>query len=328
MAERALASGNPAEAGKLAQESLQANEDPARAYFVLAKVASFNGDMQGAQTDFQKALEAAKDPARGRLVPHLSGTHPRFAGRAGQRPGAIQGGARDQRLCRPTQDRRRARAARAVPASDRQPAGAIDLRIRGKRQASHVERKINEIHSIHSGDAFGRKHGLGADECAPSSGAGSAAAERSCARASSDKPPAPPAAGSPAAGGSRVSAGQVAGGVEGLPGRRWPRPIRRRWRPRLTTSPRSIPTANCGRRSTFAPMNLYSQANNADKVIATGRKAIAVDPTNPIPLVQVASALAETDARHRSGPRAAPGRGGQGRACRHRQHRYRPAHSG
>lgn len=66
LAERALASGNPAEAGKLAQDSLQANEDPARAYFVLAKVASFSGDMQGAQTDFQKALDAenaaGKDP--------------------------------------------------------------------------------------------------------------------------------------------------------------------------------------------------------------------------------------------------------------------------
>jgi tetratricopeptide (TPR) repeat protein len=62
LAERALASGNPAEAAKLAQEALQANQDPARAYFVLAKVASFNGDMQGAQTDFQKALSSTKDP--------------------------------------------------------------------------------------------------------------------------------------------------------------------------------------------------------------------------------------------------------------------------
>jgi tetratricopeptide (TPR) repeat protein len=62
LAERALASGNPAEAGKLAQESLDANEDPARAYFVLAKVASLGGQMQTAQADFEKALEAAKDP--------------------------------------------------------------------------------------------------------------------------------------------------------------------------------------------------------------------------------------------------------------------------
>jgi hypothetical protein len=62
LAERALASGNPAEAGKLAQEALQANQEPARAYFVLAKVASFSGDMQGAQTNFQKALDVAKDP--------------------------------------------------------------------------------------------------------------------------------------------------------------------------------------------------------------------------------------------------------------------------
>ncbi len=41
-------------------------------------------------------------------------------------------------------------------------------------------------------------------------------------------------------------------------------------------------------------MNLYSQSNNAEKVIVTGEKAIADDPTNPIPLVQVATAIAET----------------------------------
>jgi tetratricopeptide (TPR) repeat protein len=41
---------------------LQANEDPARAYFVLAKVASLGGQMQEAQADFQKALDAGKDP--------------------------------------------------------------------------------------------------------------------------------------------------------------------------------------------------------------------------------------------------------------------------
>ena len=62
LAERALASGNPAEAGKLAQASLQAGQDAARSYFVLAKVASLGGQMQEAQADFQKALDAAKDP--------------------------------------------------------------------------------------------------------------------------------------------------------------------------------------------------------------------------------------------------------------------------
>jgi tetratricopeptide (TPR) repeat protein len=41
-------------------------------------------------------------------------------------------------------------------------------------------------------------------------------------------------------------------------------------------------------------MNLYSQSNNTEKVIVTGQKAIADDPTNPIPLVQVATALAES----------------------------------
>ncbi len=41
-------------------------------------------------------------------------------------------------------------------------------------------------------------------------------------------------------------------------------------------------------------MSLYAQANNADKLIEEGRKAIAADPTNPVALVQVASVLAET----------------------------------
>src|SRR5581483_8027751 len=36
LAEKALASGNPSEAEKLADQSLQANEDSSRAYFVLA----------------------------------------------------------------------------------------------------------------------------------------------------------------------------------------------------------------------------------------------------------------------------------------------------
>jgi tetratricopeptide (TPR) repeat protein len=41
-------------------------------------------------------------------------------------------------------------------------------------------------------------------------------------------------------------------------------------------------------------MNLFAQANDTEKVIITGRLAIAADPTNPVPLVQVASALAES----------------------------------
>jgi tetratricopeptide (TPR) repeat protein len=41
-------------------------------------------------------------------------------------------------------------------------------------------------------------------------------------------------------------------------------------------------------------MNLFAQANDTEKVIITGRQAIAADPTNPVPLVQVASALAES----------------------------------
>ena len=62
LAERELVNGNPAAAEKLANEALQSKEDTARAYFVLARVASMSGNMQGAQENFQKALDASKDP--------------------------------------------------------------------------------------------------------------------------------------------------------------------------------------------------------------------------------------------------------------------------
>jgi tetratricopeptide (TPR) repeat protein len=38
-------------------------------------------------------------------------------------------------------------------------------------------------------------------------------------------------------------------------------------------------------------MNLYQQQNNSAKVIALGRKAIELNPTNPVPLVAVSSAI-------------------------------------
>jgi len=41
-------------------------------------------------------------------------------------------------------------------------------------------------------------------------------------------------------------------------------------------------------------MNLYQQNDNAERETAMGRKAIAIDPTDPEPLIHVASALAET----------------------------------
>jgi tetratricopeptide (TPR) repeat protein len=41
-------------------------------------------------------------------------------------------------------------------------------------------------------------------------------------------------------------------------------------------------------------MNLYQRSDNAEREIAMGRKAIALDPTDPQPLIHVASALAET----------------------------------
>lgn len=61
-AERALASGDPAHAAQLANAALALKEDTARAYFVLARVATLNGNMQDARDGFGKALQAAKDP--------------------------------------------------------------------------------------------------------------------------------------------------------------------------------------------------------------------------------------------------------------------------
>jgi tetratricopeptide (TPR) repeat protein len=61
-AERALASGNPAGAEQLAQAAIAANEDQARAYFVLARVATLDGNMQDARDNFGKAIQTAKDP--------------------------------------------------------------------------------------------------------------------------------------------------------------------------------------------------------------------------------------------------------------------------
>lgn len=61
-AERALASGNPARAIQLAQEALNAKEDTSRAYFILARAATLNGNMQDARDNFGKALQSARDP--------------------------------------------------------------------------------------------------------------------------------------------------------------------------------------------------------------------------------------------------------------------------
>ncbi len=41
-------------------------------------------------------------------------------------------------------------------------------------------------------------------------------------------------------------------------------------------------------------MNLYQQNDNAERETAMGRKALALDPNDPVPLIHVSSALAET----------------------------------
>lgn len=61
LAERELSSGNPVGAQKLAQESIDAMQDLAQAYFVLARSATMQGDMQGAKDNFEKALTVSPD---------------------------------------------------------------------------------------------------------------------------------------------------------------------------------------------------------------------------------------------------------------------------
>jgi len=62
-AEQRLSAGDVNNAQKLAQEALdEKNEDPGRALFILAQVATMNRDMQGARNYFQRALEVAREP--------------------------------------------------------------------------------------------------------------------------------------------------------------------------------------------------------------------------------------------------------------------------
>ena len=62
-AERRLSVGDARAAQKLAQEALDENrEDPGRALFILAQVATMNRDMQGARGYFEKALQVAQEP--------------------------------------------------------------------------------------------------------------------------------------------------------------------------------------------------------------------------------------------------------------------------
>jgi Tetratricopeptide repeat len=62
-AEQRLSRGDAESARQLAREALeQKREDPGRALFILAQVATMTRDMQGAQNYFQRALEVAGDP--------------------------------------------------------------------------------------------------------------------------------------------------------------------------------------------------------------------------------------------------------------------------
>lgn len=62
-AEQRLSAGDAETAQKLAQEALdEKSEDPGRALFILAQVATMNRDIQGARAYFQRALEVAQEP--------------------------------------------------------------------------------------------------------------------------------------------------------------------------------------------------------------------------------------------------------------------------
>ncbi len=61
-AERQLAAGNTLGAEKLARQSMDENEDPGRALFLLARAATQHGDMESARSLFERTLQASKDP--------------------------------------------------------------------------------------------------------------------------------------------------------------------------------------------------------------------------------------------------------------------------
>jgi hypothetical protein len=62
-AEQSLSGGDAEAAKKLAQQALdEKREDPGRALFILAQVATMNRDMQGARNYFQQALDVAHEP--------------------------------------------------------------------------------------------------------------------------------------------------------------------------------------------------------------------------------------------------------------------------
>lgn len=62
-AEQRLAVGDSDSAKKLAQQALDAkNEDPGRALFILAQVATMNRDLAGAKNYFEQALGVAREP--------------------------------------------------------------------------------------------------------------------------------------------------------------------------------------------------------------------------------------------------------------------------
>lgn len=64
-AEQKLASGDKEGAQKLAEQVLQHNsggDEPGRAVFLLARIASLSGKMEEARFDFEQAIHAARDP--------------------------------------------------------------------------------------------------------------------------------------------------------------------------------------------------------------------------------------------------------------------------
>jgi len=62
-AEQRLSAGDSDGAKKLAQQALDAkSEDPGRAFFILAQVATMNRDLQGARNYFEQALGVAHEP--------------------------------------------------------------------------------------------------------------------------------------------------------------------------------------------------------------------------------------------------------------------------
>ena len=114
-AEKRLAAGDPKGAQELAQQALDKNiGDQGRALFILAQVAVANKNREGALDDFQKAIQATKDPKVVAWSHCISGKDSGYEGRPGGRDERVPRGPDHGRGAAGGESGRRARVAAGV----------------------------------------------------------------------------------------------------------------------------------------------------------------------------------------------------------------------